>query len=296
MKKVTVILMVFLMVLTLSACANAPKEEEQKEEPAREPVNVPEDLCGRYHDEIAGRAALTISEDKATLDWSSSASEKAHFDMKLDYEEAENRINAYEIKLTNTVFESDTKSTVTEVYTGGTGTFRIEDGKLIYHDDQTEEGEDVVFVRDDETAEIIGMANPWTYSGDLQEAITGSSIEFDPPVSVPEGFELVKYGYNINGIIEAIYESADRKMSVRKSDIYEGLELAGDYNTYSKNWELSLKGLSVNAYGDGDTINLALFGNDSAHYSISVTDKEYKVTEGNGITADELNSLVNGMQ
>ncbi|MCR4633853.1 MAG: hypothetical protein K5648_07000 [Erysipelotrichaceae bacterium] len=298
MKKMIKVLLVLAMVLGASACASQ-KEEEQKapEVPAEESetVKVPEELLGSYHEEIAGRASLELSENKITIDWSSSAFEKAHFDFDIAYDADKNQLTYVGGKRTDTVFESDTKSTVTEAYNDGSGNFAIEEGKLIWNDDKNENGGPVVFISNEETAEI-GMANPWSYTGDLEEAITGSSIEFDPPVSVPDGFVLTKYGYNINGIIEANYESEDRKLTVRKSDLYEGLELSGDYNTYSHNWQESLKGLAVDLYGDGESINLALFSGNNAHYSVTVTDKEYKKTEGNGISIDELSSLVMGMQ
>ena len=299
MKKMIIILLAAMMVLGLSACANQ-KEEEQKTEPETpvepaEPVKVPEELLGQYHDDIAGRAALELTENKITIDWSSSAYEKSHYDFDIVYDAEKNQLTYQNGKLTNTVFESETKSTVTEVYNDGTGYFEITEGKLIWHDDKSESTEPTVFVSNDEDAPM-NMANPWTYTGDIEEAVTGSGIDFDPPVAVPEGFKLTKYGYNINGIIEANYESEDRKLTVRKSDIYEGQELSGDYNTYSKNWKDYLKGLEVDLYGDGETINVALFGNNVAHYSLTVTDKEYKKVEGNGITIDELNSIVMGMQ
>ena len=302
MKKMIMILLAAMMIVGLSACAQN-KEEEKKEEPAApdepaeqaEPVKVPEELLGSYHDEIAGRAMLELLENKIVIDWSSSAFEKAHFDFDIVYDAEKNQLTYENGKQTNTVFESDTKSTVSEVYNDGTGYFEIADGKLIWHDDKSEGAEPIVFVFND-TESVPDMANPWTYTADIEEAVKGSSVEFDPPISVPEGFELTKYGYNINGIIEANYESEDRKLTVRKSDVYEGLELSGDYNSYSKNWQHSLKGLEVDLYGDGETINMALFGNNVAHYSVTVSDKEYKKTEGNGITIDELNSLVMGMQ
>ena len=291
MKKIITSLLALFVLLCMVSCGQ--KEEAAPETPEVVAVSVPEELTGEYHEEIAGRGALAVLTDKVYIDWSSSASEKMHCEFPVSYDAEKNVITYKDGKRTDTVFESDSKSTVTVVYEDGSGYFEIADGKLIWHDDKKDSSDTSTFVRNEEP---IDMVNPWTYTSDIEEAIKGSGIEFDPPVGLPEGFTLVNYGCNINGIIEATYESSDRKLVVRKSDKYEGIELAGDYNLYSKNWQHSFKGLEANLYGDGETVNLALFGNNSAHYSVNVTDKENNIAEGNGITLDELASLIYGMQ
>ena len=170
---------------------------------------------------------------------------------------------------------------------------RSSDKKLIWHDDKAESGtEPTVFVKDEA---MIGIPNPWTYTENLDEAIKASGLEFfDPPVSVPEGYEFVTYGA-MDGIIEAQYESDENKMVIRKSETLEGTDLSGDYNSYPENWEKSLKGLSVNLFGDGEKISAAYFGL-GPHFSLNIYDKNGGSSLGKGITIDELSSIVMGMQ
>ena len=291
MKKFLTLLSIVLLVTGLCACGQ--KEEVKPEEETVEPelVKVPEDLQGLYYDEIAGRASMDIGADEVSVHWGSSAFEAYDYHYTAAYDSENGRIILTDGVLIDTVFESDEKSTATEIYNDGTGYLEPSDGKLIWHDDKAEEGsEDVVLIKN---GEINDMINPWKYTDDLDEAIAGAGIDFSPATC--DGFELVRYGYNINGVIEAVYEDETRQMIVRKSVNYEGQELSGNFNEYSTNWEHTFKGVTADLYGDGDTVNQAYFGMEN-HFSVSVMDKNYQVTEGNGITLDNLNSIINGMQ
>ena len=143
---------------------------------------------------------------------------------------------------------------------------------------------------------MTGMANPWTETEDLAEAIEGSGIEFDPPVEeslpVPE-FEMNfwKYLY-MDGTIEARYENVDNEMIIRASTELAGTDLSGAYNEYTEEWEENFKGLAVTCRGDGETVNCATFGSGEVNFSVTFNAGE----EGRGITVDELQSLVMGMQ
>lgn len=284
MKKLVMILLAAAMLLSLAACA-------KKEEPAPEPaasVAVPEELYGTYYEEIAGRGHFTLDENGIDCFWSSSAFETTEYKLPVEYDEENARLTYQNGVRTDIVYESDSKSTSTVIYEDGTGYFEISGKKLIWHNDK-EEGDPSTFVRNE------GIANPWTYSMDIDDAITASGVEFDPPIGVPEGFELENYGGSINGVIEAVYVSADRRLVVRKSYVAEGQTLSGNFNSYSQNWNLTLKGVSADCYGDGNTINEAYFSGGDAHYTVSVYDLNGAI-EGNGITPDDLNSLINGMQ
>ncbi|MBR0420458.1 MAG: hypothetical protein IJI66_14950 [Erysipelotrichaceae bacterium] len=52
----------------------------------------------------------------------------------------------------------------------------------------------------------------------------------------------------------------------------------------------------MDCYGDGETINMALFSNSKYNYAINVFDRNYEQIEGNGLTVDELFSIIAGMQ
>ena len=140
---------------------------------------------------------------------------------------------------------------------------------------------------------IIGTPDPWKETSDLNTAVTGSGVAFAPPITeaLPTGMSLSGYRY-MSGVIEARYTGPGNLLTVRKSNVQSGLALSGDYNSYPSTWTVNLKGLSVNCQGDGETINTATFGNGSENYAVSfnIGDK------GRGLSADQLNSLVNGMQ
>lgn len=145
--------------------------------------------------------------------------------------------------------------------------------------------------QDEETS--VSMANPWSDTLDLDEARKGSGIDFDPPITeaAPEGMSLDIYRY-MQGTLETRYSGNDDKLTVRASLDMEGFELAGDYTEYSKEWEENFKGLSVLCRGDGTKINTAVFGTEDVHFAVLYNPGE----EGKGLEADELKSLIMGMQ
>ena len=140
---------------------------------------------------------------------------------------------------------------------------------------------------------IIGTPDPWKETSDLNTAVTGSGVSFAPPITeaLPTSVSLSGYRY-MSGVIEARYTGPGNLLTVRKSNVQSGLALSGDYNSYPSTWTVSLKGLSVNCQGDGETINTATFGNGSDNYAVCFNIGD----TGRGLSADQLNSLVNGMQ
>ena len=205
-----------------------PVPEETEPEVTTAPVDPA--LEGDYHEQIAGRGMLSLqctSDGGADISvhWSSSASESSEWSIHVTYDEEKNALVYTDAVKTDFVYESEDKSTETEDYNDGTGYFEIKDEKLIWHDDKAE-GEPIEFLRN-----MANVINPWTYTQDLSEAIAASGIEFDPPVSVPEGYAFKTYGGCINRIIEAQYESDKTKMVVRKSDQHKDIELSGNYNS-----------------------------------------------------------------
>ena len=135
------------------------------------------------------------------------------------------------------------------------------------------------------------VVSDWTDTAELSEAISISGIDFDPPdEGLPEG--TIFFGYRAKtGMIEADY-SDQNTLTVRKSATVSGNDLIGDYSTYSKSWDVTLKGVTINCRGDGTTINAATFGMPGGYFSISYNMGD----EGNGLTSDQLNSLINCMQ
>lgn len=133
----------------------------------------------------------------------------------------------------------------------------------------------------------------WTDTKSLDDAVRISGVDFDPPMAVPEGLRLLTYSAR-PGIIEAVYtdDNSSNVLTVRKSATESGTALSGDYNNYSQTWDLSLKGAAVRCQGDGNTANAAYLSSGTGNFSLSYNPGE----EGKGLTADQINSIINGMQ
>ena len=119
--------------------------------------------------------------------------------------------------------------------------------------------------------------------------------DFTPPISeaLPDLLTLKGYRY-MSGIIQADYydRNGQTVLTIRKSNTLSGSSLTGDYSSYSYSWDLTLKGLTVHCLGDGSTANNVTFGNGSNNYCIL-----YNIgQEGYGLTADQINSLINSIQ
>lgn len=132
--------------------------------------------------------------------------------------------------------------------------------------------------------------NEWTETGDLSAAVAASGVSFHPPIpeALPEGLTLDAYRSR-PGVIEARYGGG--ALQIRKSNTLSGMDLSGDLSVYSQTWDLTLKGLAVHCRGNGSAANEATFTAGTDSYSIVF----HPGQEGQGLTADQINSLVNGM-
>ena len=136
------------------------------------------------------------------------------------------------------------------------------------------------------------LVSDWTDTPEIDTAISISGVDFTPPAAqaLPSGTTF--FGYRAKtGMIEADY-SDENTLTIRKSSTTGGTDLIGDYSNYSKSWDVTVKGLTVNCRGDGSTVNAATFGSAGNYFSISYNMGQ----EGRGLTVDQLNSLINGMQ
>ncbi len=302
MKKLKAFILVLILCMLAVGCSGTKeeekKEEEKKEEETVERVNVPDQYLGEYHDEIAGRASLTLEPSLITIYWSNSASERSYFEFIVNYDEANSRITYENGIRKEFTYTSDTEHTETETYSDGTGYFEIADGKLLWHDDKSESSEPTVFVKNDETeADPNGTPNPWTYTADLDEALKIAGVEFQAPIpeSLPEGYAFREYAA-APGTVRAYYETKDNVLLISKSNVAAGLELSGDYNEYPDHWTDSLKGLAIDCYGYKNKANLTYFSTDTYNYSVSVFPKDMETFDGIGLDVDQLQSLTMGMQ
>ena len=150
---------------------------------------------------------------------------------------------------------------------------------------------------DPEDTASAGMADPWKETADKEEAEKGSGIRFSLPVqeALPRHgdgeMRFWKYRW-MTGTLETLFESVNDEMRIRISLDTEGEALTGDYTDYSQTWDESIKGLTVHCSGSGTNISNACFDAGDLHYAILYN----AGMEGSGLTPDELNSLLMGMQ
>ena len=144
-----------------------------------------------------------------------------------------------------------------------------------------------------------GMANPWQDVASADEAAKGAGID---GFAVVEGARLSlgaiePWTYRcMDGIAEADSYVGASKLCVRKGTAPDGSDIAGDYNEYPAQWTQNIKGLEVTCYGPSEeAAHKILWSANGYDYSILVIDQD-DPQNFPGITADDVASLVNGIQ
>lgn len=309
MRKVTKLLaltmaMLMIFALGLSACGSKAKEPA-----ADEGQNPVMNFVGNY---VCGRACITIgaTDEKngadATVTWSSSAAENSAWVMSGTFDPDTLQFEYHDCVRTDYVYnESGDVDSQEEVYTGGHGFMTFTEGDpltLTWQDDQEHVADDMVFeyagmVPDDGG---IGMANPWSDAGTLSEAAEGAGLD---GFSIPEGAEISLGEVNVTearcmeGLAEAVVEFPAVEMTIRKGNasVAADGDISGDYNEYANTWTQNIKGLEVTCFGnrEGDATK-TIWQVDDTCYSITAYglggDTDY------GLSPDDLNSLINGIQ
>ena len=299
MKKAFSVLLTMSVLLVGCTAKEEPVEEpvqEPAEEPAEEPAQepeaapeVPEELCGTWYEQIAGRGRLTItrSEDgtaSAAIDWASSAFETNHWVMEtLNYSPETATLDYTGGRLTR-IKEGEEEV----VYLDGAGSFDITEDALVWHDGYAEvPGDTTTFVRE----AVVGIPNPWKETDDIEEAEAIAGVVIHGPDYPPRELELVGY-MAMPGTFSETFTNGTDTLVIRKSTVAQGQELSGDFNEYSTSWTQHIKGLAVECRGDGKTLNEGIFHVDDEYWALLFNPGE----EGNGLTPDELNTIINCMQ
>ncbi|MBR4549869.1 MAG: hypothetical protein IKO83_08150 [Oscillospiraceae bacterium] len=166
-------------------------------------------------------------------------------------------------------------------------------------------GESVVVVTPDVGATVTPAPTDapyvadWTSVSDFSQAVTGSGVSFSLPVqeALPSGMTVQGYRYKTGAIEVSYADGSGNKMVIRKSNTESGNALSGDTNIYTSAWQMSIKGLTVTCKGNNVdqanvTVNAATFGYGGSNYAITCNTAQ----EGKGLTTDQINSLINGMQ
>jgi len=149
-----------------------------------------------------------------------------------------------------------------------------------------------------DTSEMVGMPNPWSEVSSAAEAAQGAGIDsFDAPDNVTLSIgSVTDVAYRcMDGIAEVDLMYPAVEVTIRKGVATEGGDISGDYNEYANTWEQTLKGLTVTCSGnrEGEATKTIWTAN-GMDYSITALgmggDTDF------GLSADDLNSLINALQ
>lgn len=307
MKKLISLLLVLSLAAMCIACGGTKKEgsEEKKEE---SPAYTASDFEGMY---VCGRASAEITAEgddqmSVFVSWSSSAAEVSEWTMSGTFDSKEQRFEYHDCIKTDFVYqESGDIESEEPVYENGHGFMFFKDADpktMTWQEDQEDAAKDMVFERIDseEEAAAADAGNPWQSADSLKAAAKGAGLDgFD----IAEGSEISlgtvkvqEYRY-MKGLAEAYIPFPAVDMTIRKglASTAEDGDVSGDYNEYKNNWTQNIKGLEVTCFGnrEGDATK-TIWTVDDVCYSITAFgmggDTDY------GLSADDLNSLINGIQ
>lgn len=296
-------MMALLMVLTagLSACGSKP------EEAADDGQNPVMNFVGNY---VCGRACILIGATDgengadATVTWSNSAAENSEWTMSGTFDPETLQFEYHDCVRTDYVYNTDGEvDSQEEVYTGGHGFMFFSEGDpltLTWQDDQEDIAKDMVFEYATMPEDGAGLANPWSTADTPAAAAEGAGID---GFSITDGIEIdlgkvetTECRY-MEGLAEVVVEFPAVEMTIRKGNasVASDGDISGDYNTYANTWTQNIKGLEVTCFGnrEGDATK-TIWQVDDTCWSITAYglggDTDY------GLSADDLNSLINGIQ
>lgn len=156
-----------------------------------------------------------------------------------------------------------------------------------------------------QTEEEVGMANPWSDVDTAEDAAKGAGID---TFSIEAGeislgeMKVTQYRC-MDGIAEAVIEFPAVEMTIRKgkadmatkeNNVADG-DISGDYNEYKNHWTQNIKGLEVQCYGnrEGDATKTIWSSGD---YCWSICVQGLGGDEDYGLSADDLSTIINGLQ
>lgn len=294
--------LVMTFAMGLSACGKKAAPDE-----GQNPIM---NYVGYY---VCDRANVFISADgeegaSAIVTWSSSAWENSTWMMSGTFDPETLQFEYHDCVKTDYKYKDDGDvESQEEVYTGGHGFMFFKEGdplSLTWQDDQEKVAEDMVFEYAGANPENneAGMANPWSDVDSAEAAAEGAGLD---TFMVPDGEAEISLGevkvtqYRcMKGMVEAVVEFPAVEMTIRKGDksgeMAEG-DISGDYSEYKYDWTQNIKGLEVKCFGNRDgEATKTIWSVDDMDYSITVQglggDEDY------GLPADDLNSLINGIQ
>ena len=304
--KLLALVMAMMMVFAIGLSACGSKSEEPAADEGQNPAM---NYVGNY---VCGRAAIligAIDEENgmdAIVTWSSSAAENSTWVMSGTFDPETLQFEYRDCVKTDYVYGEDGNvASQEEVFTGGHGIMTFAEGDpltLTWQEDQEHAADDMVFEYAGMApeGENVGMANPWSDVSTLDEAAAGAGLDM---FSIPEEAEIslgevkLSQARYMEGLAEAVVEYPAVEMTIRKgkASIATDGDISGDYNEYANTWTQNIKGLEVTCFGnrEGDATK-TIWQVDDTCYSITAYglggDTDY------GLSPDDLNSLINGIQ
>ena len=300
-RKLLVFMLTLVMALSLglSACGNGGGGDSQ---------NPVMNFAGNY---VCGRGNIFIAAEgddgvTAFVNWGSSAAEESTWSMSGKFDAEKLSFEYSDCAKTNYVYdESGEVKSEESVYMNGHGTITFKEGDpitLTWQDDEENIADGSVFeyigaIPENEDDEI---ANPWSTVDTLEAAAEGAGLD---GFSIPEGAEIslgaveLKEARFMEGLAEAYVAFPAVDMTIRKgkADVATDGDISGDYNGYENTWTQNIKGLEVTCFGNREgEATKTIWQVDDTCYSITAYgmggDTDY------GLSPDDLNSLINGIQ
>ena len=304
--KLLALVMAMMMVFAIGLSACGSKSEEPAADEGQNPAM---NYVGNY---VCGRAAILIGATDeengmdAIVTWSSSAAENSTWVMSGTFDPETLQFEYRDCVKTDYVYGEDGNvASQEEVFTGGHGIMTFAEGDpltLTWQEDQEHAADDMVFEYAGMApeGENVGMANPWSDVSTLDEAAAGAGLDM---FSIPEEAEIslgevkLSQARYMEGLAEAVVDYPAVEMTIRKgkASIATDGDISGDYNEYANTWTQNIKGLEVTCFGnrEGDATK-TIWQVDDTCYSITAYglggDTDY------GLSPDDLNSLINGIQ
>lgn len=315
MKKILKIVSVMMALMLVLAFTGCKKQAEPASDDGQNPIM---NYVGNYG---CDRASIMISADgdegaSAIVTWSSSAAENSSWTMSGTFDADTLQFEYHDCVRTDYIYnESGEVDSQEEVYTGGHGFMTFKEGDdgttLTWQDDQEHIADDMVFIYNGVTpgdGEMTGLANPWSDADSAEAAAEGAGLDL---FQVPDGIELSlgtvaidKYRY-MDGMAEADGGVAAVELTIRKGRADTAMvpedtagkcaDISGDYNQYKHSWTQNVKGLEVECFGNREgEATKAIWQVEDTCWSINAIgaggDEDF------GLSADDLNSMVNAMQ
>lgn len=302
--KLVSLLLVLMLALSFSACGGG----SQDAEPSDDGQNPAMNFVGDY---VNGRASIFIgAEDEdginATVTWATSAAENSTWEMSGTFDSENLQFEYSDCVKTDYVYGTDGEiDDMKEVYTDGHGIIKFSDGdelSLTWQDDEENIADGTVFVYNSDIPSNggeAGLANPWQTADSLQEAAEGAGLdgfEIDATEISLGKLEPEEYRY-MDGVVEVRIPVAAVDMTIRKgmASAAENGDISGDYNSYENEWTQNIKGLEVKCSGnrEGEATKTIWMVDDTCY---SITAYGAGGDDDFGLSADDLSSLINGLQ